>query len=158
MKIDLKQIVHEELNKMLGRVKEQEDQERQEKPKNMNTVDFNNVKYRFRTGVNRNPTKLGIKLQFTPVSGFDSSDPEFRQKQDALLQKFLNKKFQEYGRPSFILDLDTDVPNPNTTGFIIRLGLIESLVDSFFKPSENAQSETPNDRPDTSGDQPNQEQ
>jgi hypothetical protein len=151
MKIDINKIIHEELDKILGRVKEQDEEDTQNiVSPSVNTVVFNNIKYRFKTGVNRNPTKLGIKIQFTPMEGMDPQDPDERQKQDALLQKYLNKKFQEYGKPSLVVDFDTDVPNPNTTGFIIRLGLIESLVDSFFKQESesDAISNTPDDRAD----------
>lgn len=157
MKIDITKIVSEELDKILGRLPEEEDQP-SEPVSPSSRVEFKGVTYRFKTGVNRNPTKLGIKLQFTPIAGFDTSDPEFRPKQDAELQKFLNTKFKEYGQPGFIVDFDTDVPNPNTTGFIIRLGLIESLVDSFFDQQENASTETPDDRSDQGGNEPDQEQ
>jgi len=158
MKIDITKIVSEELDKILGRLPE-EDQEQPSEPVSPSSrVEFKGVTYRFKTGVNRNPTKLGIKLQFTPIAGFDSSDPEFRPKQDAELQKFLNTKFKEYGQPGFIVDFDTDVPNPNTTGFIICLALIESLVDSFFDQQENASTETPDDRSDQGGDEPDSEQ
>jgi hypothetical protein len=156
-KININKIIREELDRIFGRIGEEQDEQEQPKKNqdttpsdnpSVNTVVFNNIKYRFKTGVNRNPTKLGIKLQFTPIEGMNPQDPEERQKQDALLQKFLNQKFQGYGRPSFVLDFDTDVPNPNTTGFLIRLGLIESLVDSFFKQDSDASSSTPDNRTD----------
>jgi hypothetical protein len=156
-KININKIIREELDRIFGRIGEEQDEQEQPKKNqdttpsdnpSVNTVVFNNIKYRFKTGVNRNPTKLGIKLQFTPIEGMNPQDPEERQKQDALLQKFLNQKFQSYGRPSFVLDFDTDVPNPNTTGFLIRLGLIESLVDSFFKQDSDASSSTPDNRTD----------
>jgi len=150
-KINIDTIIREELDRVFGRIGEEQDEQEQNKPSvssSTNTVVFNNIKYRFQTGVNRNPTKLGVKLQFTPIEGMDPKDPDQRQKQDALLQKFLNQKFQAYGRPSFVLDFDTDVPNPNTTGFLIRLGLIESLVDSFFKQEPDASSSTTDNRTD----------
>jgi hypothetical protein len=157
-KINLKQLVHEELDRILGRVREEDnDEQSSEAPKSTNTVSFNNITYKFETGVNRNPTKLGIKLQFTPLQGLDPNDPEQRQKQDALLQKFLNQKFQGYGKPSFVVDFDSDVPNPSTTGFLIRLGLIESLVDSFFKPTTNASTQNTNNRTDSARNEPDQE-
>ena len=33
------------------------------------TVDAGGSKFNLRTGVNKNPTKLGIKLQFEPMGG-----------------------------------------------------------------------------------------
>jgi hypothetical protein len=151
-KINIDTIIREELDRIFKNIGEEQDEQEQDKPSipsSTNTVIFNNIRYRFQTGVNRNPTKLGVKLQFTPIEGMNPKDPDERQKQDALLQKFLNQKFQSYGRPSFVLDFDTDVPNPNTTGFLIRLGLIESLVDSFFKnPESDASSNTTDDRAD----------
>ena len=42
--------------------------------KEATTVSAGNTKFILRTGVNKNPTKLGIKIQFEPKGGMLSSD------------------------------------------------------------------------------------
>ena len=42
---------------------------RKEVLKEATTVNAGNTKFNLRTGVNKNPTKLGLKIQFEPLAG-----------------------------------------------------------------------------------------
>jgi len=69
------------------------------------TVNAGGSKFNLRTGVNKNPTKLGIKLQFEPKGGALDTD----------VKNKLEVK-------------DTDVPRPEVIGFFIPLAQVKNLI------------------------------
>ena len=80
-------------------------------------------KFNLRMGVNKNPTKIGIKIQFEPLGGILKSD--IKDKLTEVLQEKLNESLKQY---KFQISLDTDVPRPEVIGFFIPLAQIKALV------------------------------
>ena len=87
------------------------------------TVDAGGSKFNLRTGVNKNPTKLGIKIQFEPKGGM--LDTDVKNKLEVALQEKLNVSLQEY---DIQVSKDTDVPRPEVIGFFIPLAQIKNLI------------------------------
>ncbi len=88
------------------------------------TVDAGGSKFNLRTGVNKNPTKLGIKLQFEPMGGALSTD--VKNKLEVALQEKLNQALMQY---DIQISKDTDVPRPEVIGFFIPLAQIKNLIN-----------------------------
>ena len=86
-----------------------------------------------RTGVNKNPTKLGLKIQFTPKSGALDRDTKARLAQ--ILQSKLNESLRQFGLQASI---DTDVPNPEVVGFMIPLMQVKNMIVKAIGGSESA--------------------
>ena len=91
--------------------------------KESTTVNAGNTKFNLRTGVNKNPTKLGLKIQFEPLAG--ELDKELKSKLEVALQEKLNTALSEYGMQ---ISKDTDVPRPNVIGFFIPLSQLKNLI------------------------------
>jgi len=91
--------------------------------KEATTVNAGNTKFNLRTGVNKNPTKLGLKIQFEPLSG--ELDKEVKSKLEVALQEKLNTSLAEYDMQ---ISKDTDVPRPNVIGFFIPLAQLKNLI------------------------------
>jgi len=87
------------------------------------TVNAGNTKFNLRTGVNKNPTKLGIKIQFEPKGGM--LDTDVKTKLEVALQEKLNQALIEYDMQ---VSKDTDVPRPEVIGFFIPLAQIKNLI------------------------------
>jgi hypothetical protein len=87
------------------------------------TVDAGGSKFNLRTGVNKNPTKLGIKIQFEPKGGM--LDVDTKAKLEVALQEKLNVALAEYDMQ---VSKDTDVPRPEVIGFFIPLAQIKNLI------------------------------
>jgi len=87
------------------------------------TVTADNTKFQLRTGVNKNPTKLGLKIQFEPLSG--ELDKDIKSKLEVALQEKLNVALAEY---DIQISKDTDVPRPNVIGFFIPLAQLKNLI------------------------------
>ena len=87
------------------------------------TVDAGGSKFNLRTGVNKNPTKLGIKIQFEPKGGM--LDTDVKAKLEVALQEKLNVALAEYDMQ---ISKDTDVPRPEVIGFFIPLAQIKNLI------------------------------
>ena len=87
------------------------------------TVDAGGSKFNLRTGVNKNPTKLGIKLQFEPKGGM--LDTDVKNKLEVALQEKLNQALMQYDMQ---ISKDTDVPRPEVIGFFIPLAQIKNLI------------------------------
>tara|TARA_R100001015_G_C4566509_1_gene125335 strand:+ start:91 stop:693 length:603 start_codon:yes stop_codon:yes gene_type:complete len=87
------------------------------------TIDAGGSKFNLRTGVNKNPTKLGIKIQFEPKGGM--LDTDVKNKLEVALQEKLNVSLQEY---DIQVSKDTDVPRPEVIGFFIPLSQIKNLI------------------------------
>ena len=77
------------------------------------TVTADGTKFNLRTGVNKNETKLGIKIQFEPIAAALNSD--VKSKLEVALQTKLNEGLAQYG---IQVSKDTDVPRPETIGFL----------------------------------------
>ena len=82
-----------------------------------------NTKFTLRTGVNKNPTKLGIKVQFTPLEGM--LDGDVKSQLEVALQEKLNTKLAEY---DIQVSKDTDVPREDVIGFFIPLSQLKNLI------------------------------
>ena len=87
------------------------------------TVNAGGSKFNLRTGVNKNPTKLGIKLQFEPKGGMLDSD--VKNKLEVALQEKLNQALMDYDMQ---VSKDTDVPRPEVIGFFIPLAQVKNLI------------------------------
>jgi len=86
-------------------------------------VTADNTTFIMLMGVNKNPTKLGLKIQFTPKG--NALDNETKAKLRTLLQSKLNDGLREH---KLQVSIDTDVPNPNVIGFMIDLASIKDMV------------------------------
>ena len=91
--------------------------------KEATTVNAGNTKFNLRTGVNKNPTKLGLKVQFEPLSG--GLEPDIKSKLEVALQEKLNVALAEY---DIQVSKDTDVPRPDVIGFFIPLAQLKNLI------------------------------
>ena len=101
-------------------------------------VSAGDTKFNLRTGVNKNPTKLGIKIQFEPKGGMLSSN--VKAKLEVALQEKLNTALAQY---DIQISKDTDVPKPEVIGFFIPLAqlknlIVKSLTGSAPKPEVQA--------------------
>ena len=86
-------------------------------------VEQDGSKFTLRPGVNKTPTKLGIKVQFEPQEGF--LDPDKYAALEVALQEKLNDKLGEY---DIQVSKDTDVPREDVIGFFIPLSQIKNLI------------------------------
>jgi len=91
--------------------------------KESTTVNAGNTKFNLRTGVNKNPTKLGLKIQFEPLGG--GLEPDLKAKLEVALQEKLNISLQDY---DIQVSKDTDVPRPEVIGFFIPLAQLKNLI------------------------------
>ena len=96
-------------------------------------VTADNTTFIMRTGVNKNPTKLGLKIQFTPKSGALDRDTKARLAQ--ILQSKLNESLRQFGLQASI---DTDVPNPEVVGFMIPLMQVKNMIVKAIGGSESS--------------------
>jgi len=91
--------------------------------KESTTVNAGNTKFNLRTGVNKNPTKLGLKIQFEPLGG--GLEPDLKAKLEVALQEKLNLALADY---DIQVSKDTDVPRPEVIGFFIPLAQLKNLI------------------------------
>jgi len=91
--------------------------------KEATTVNAGNTKFNLRTGVNKNPTKLGLKIQFEPLGG--GLETDVKSKLEVALQEKLNISLQQY---DIQVSKDTDVPRPDVIGFFIPLAQLKNLI------------------------------
>ena len=96
---------------------------RKEVLKEATTVNAGNTKFNLRTGVNKNPTKLGLKIQFEPLGS--GLEPDTKSKLEVALQEKLNVSLQQY---DIQVSKDTDVPRPEVIGFFIPLTQLKNLI------------------------------
>ena len=110
-----------------------------EELKEATTVTADNTKFNLRTGVNKNPTKLGIKIQFEPKVGGLETDT--KSKLEVALQEKLNDALKEY---DIQVSKDTDVPREDVIGFFIPLAQLKNLiVKSLTGKSTSASVQAP---------------
>ena len=86
-------------------------------------VTADNTTFIMRTGVNKNPTKLGLKVQFTPKGS--TLDRETKARLAQVLQSKLNESLRQFNLQASI---DTDVPNPEVVGFMIPLMQVKNMI------------------------------
>ena len=86
-------------------------------------VNAGGSKFNLRTGVNKNPTKLGIKIQFEPKAG--GLETDIKNKLEVALQEKLNQSLMDY---DIQVSKDTDVPRPDVIGFFIPLAQLKNLI------------------------------
>ena len=94
-------------------------------------VTADNTTFIMRTGVNKNPTKLGLKVQFTPKDGALDRDTKARLAQ--VLQSKLNDSLRQFNLQASI---DTDVPDDNIVGFMVPLLQIKNMIVNAIGGSE----------------------
>mgnify|MGYP003672308737 FL=1 len=94
-----------------------------EELKEATTVDAGGSKFNLRTGVNKNPTKLGIKIQFEPKGGMLA--PDTKDRLEVALQEKLNEGLSKY---KIQVNKDPDVPRDEVIGFWIPLSQIKALI------------------------------
>ena len=87
------------------------------------TVNAGNTKFNLRTGVNKNPTKLGLKIQFESLG--DGLESDVKSKLEVALQEKLNVSLQQY---DIQVSKDTDGPRPEVIGFFIPLAQLKNLI------------------------------
>jgi len=92
-------------------------------PKTKVTVAGHELMLRF--DVNKNPTKMGIKLQFV----LSSSEMDPKQKQE-LANKISTALQKRLGDAGIVIDYDTQVPYRNVIGFVVP---IHSIADVLIK-------------------------
>lgn len=86
--------------------------------------------YKLNFDINRNPTKKGIKLHFTPQDSSTATDPKKRNEAVNRLQDSLDKKLVKVGLQA---DYDQDVPMSNVIGFYIKLGDLSDFIIKTLK-------------------------
>ena len=91
--------------------------------KEATTVNAGNTKFNLRTGVNKNPTKLGLKIQFEPLAGGLEADTKGNL--EVALQEKLNMSLQQN---DIQVSKDTDVPRPEVIGVFIPLAQLKNLI------------------------------
>ena len=101
-------------------------------------VTADNTTFIMRTGVNKNPTKLGLKVQFTPKGG--ALDRATKARLAQILQSKLNDSLREFGLQASI---DTDVPNPEVVGFMIPLMQVKNMIVKAIGGSESSSEPKP---------------
>ena len=109
-----------------------------EELKEASEINAGGSSFRLRTGVNKNPTKLGIKIQFEPKAG--GLETDVKSKLEVALQEKLNDSLKEY---DIQVSKDTDVPREDVIGFFIPLSqlknlIVKSLTGSAPKPEVQA--------------------
>ena len=86
-------------------------------------VSAGDTKFNLRTGVNKNPTKLGVKIQFEPKSKF--LEPDIKAQLEIALQEKLNDSLRKF---DIQVSKDTDVPREQVIGFFIPLAQVKNLI------------------------------
>jgi hypothetical protein len=82
---------------------------------------------KLKVSVNKNPTKEGIKVQFALPQ---LVDPDTKA---SMTQKLQTKLSQELAQYNMTISIDTDVPDPNTIGFIIPIQDIKLIIKNILK-------------------------
>ena len=103
-------------------------------------------KFNLRTGVNKNPTKLGVKIQFGPKGGM--LEPDTKSKLEVALQEKLNQSLMEY---DIQISKDTDVPRPEVIGFFIPLSQLKNLIIKSLTGKKVADPQVPAPTPEPEG-------
>jgi hypothetical protein len=121
---------------------------RKEILKEATEISAGNNKFNLRTGVNKNPTKLGIKIQFEPKEGFLETDT--KAKLEVALQEKLNDGLSKY---KIQVSKDTDVPRDEVIGFFIPLSQLKALIIEGLGQGEASAPEAPQAPEPTGGEE-----
>lgn len=78
--------------------------------------------------VNKNPTKMGVKLQF--VLPDPNIDP--REKQD-LANRISTALQKRFGDAGIMIDYDTQTPYRNVIGFVVPIQSISNMLVKIIK-------------------------
>jgi hypothetical protein len=92
------------------------------------------AQFKLNVSVNKNPSKVGIKVQFTVPSTMGEDDKSMLTQK---LQQKLNDGLKQYHMTA---QLDTDVPYEDVIGFTIPISDIKLLIKNIFS-NENNQEE-----------------
>ena len=152
---DIKDLIREEVHEASWLYEDNETDESNDIKEETN-VTADNTTFIMRTGVNKNPTKLGLKVQFTPKGGTLDRDTKARLAQ--VLQSKLNDSLREFGLQASI---DTDVPNPEVVGFMIPLMQVKNMIvkaiggsnEPTSEPEPASEPETPSEPESLPGDE-----
>ena len=112
-------------------------------------IEQDGSKFTLRTGVNKNPTKLGIKVQFEPTEGMLDNDTKAAL--EVALQEKLNDNLKEY---DIQVSKDTDVPREDVIGFFIPLSQIKNLIVQGITGSSPEKPTVPAPGPDNNNKPP----
>ena len=110
-----------------------------EELKEATEVSAGGSKFTLRTGVNKNPTKLGIKIQFEPKEGMQMN-PDVKAKLEVALQEKLNEGLSKY---KIQVSKDTDVPRAEVIGFFIPLAQLKALIIEGLGQGEASSPDAP---------------
>lgn len=80
--------------------------------------------------VNKNPTKMGVKLQF--VVPDPNMDPRDKQELANKISTALQKRFGDAG---VMIDYDTQTPYKNVIGFVVPIASISGMLVKIIKGS-----------------------
>lgn len=81
-----------------------------------------------RFDVNKNPTKMGVKLQF--VIPDPNMDPRDKQELANKISTALQKRFGDAG---VMIDYDTQTPYKNVIGFVVPMHSISNMLVKIIK-------------------------
>jgi hypothetical protein len=98
----------------------------QKNPKTKVTVAGHDLILRF--DVNKNPTKMGIKLQFV----LSASDIDPKEKQE-LANKISTALQKRLGDAGIVIDYDTQVPYKNVIGYVVPIHSIADILVKLIK-------------------------
>ena len=102
------------------------------------TLTADNTKFNIRTGVNKNPTKVGIKIQLEPITGY--LEPNLKDTLEVAIQEKLNTALADY---DIQVSKDTDVPREHVIGFFIPLSQLKALIVNKLVPKGSEDQEEP---------------
>lgn len=78
--------------------------------------------------VNKNPTKMGVKLQF--VLSSSDMDPKEKQELATKISTVLQKKL---GEANIMVDYDTQTPYKNVIGYVVPIHSLATLIVKLIK-------------------------
>ena len=110
------------------------------------------IKPKLRVDVNKNPTKTGIKVQFTLPQTIEGDQKA------AVTQKLQSKLNQGLSQYNLTVSQDTDVPYSNVIGFLIPIADIKLLIKNAIGAGGGNSSNVPPPPNPPSGDNGNMEQ
>ena len=130
---DIKKLIRKELIQETKSIKETD-------------VRAGNTKFNLRMGVNRNKTKLGIKIQFEALG--DPLSPDVKDKLEVVLQEKLNEALGKY---KIQVSKDTDVPSRDRVdgstikpiAFFIPMAQIKALIVEGLGQGEASTPDAP---------------
>lgn len=98
-------------------------------------INVQNKPFLVKYDVNVNPTKNGIKIQFLPLTADKKSrDTSLSLEQKNALASQIQQKYnQKLSKYNLNIDSDTDVPDGDVIGFILRLPNVSNFINKALK-------------------------